>query len=84
MSDKEIILDEDSPLDEIFDVLSMTLEEILSISSEVKDNGKAYALNELTIQAIDISLLLREKIGDVSIELDFELDDDYEPYERTH
>lgn len=83
MSDKEIVLDEDSPLDEIFDVLSMTLEEILSLSEKTKGDV-AYALNELTLQAIDISLLLREKIGDVSIELDFELDDDYEPYERTH
>jgi hypothetical protein len=84
MSDKEIVLDEDSPLDEIFDVLTMTLEEIMDLAEKTKGDV-AYALTELSLQAIDISLLLREKCGDVSIELDFDLEDgDYEPYERTH
>jgi hypothetical protein len=83
MSDKEIVLDENSPLDDIFSTLTMALEEILSISEKLKGDA-SYVLSDLTLQAIDISLLLREKLGDVSFELDFEPDEEYEPYSKVH
>lgn len=73
---EEIIIDEDTPLDVVVDLLIKNLEDSLEYIERLKPDATAFALNELTLQAVDISLLIRERLGDVVTDLDFDLDED--------
>lgn len=74
-TEEELVIDEESSFEEIFEVLQLSLETILDTTERMKAGSEAVAIMELALQSIDLLMLLREKTGDVSIELDFDLDE---------